>query len=72
MADFSPTRLDPDDATTLPQPPLGRATAWASLRLDLGDGPQIYTRELNVMPQWAGSCWYELRYVDPTNTETLL
>ena len=70
MADFSPTRLDPDDATTLPQPPLSRAAAWASLRLDLGDGPQIYTRELNVMPQWAGSCWYELRYVDPTNTES--
>jgi len=70
MADFSPARLDPDDATTLPQPPLSRAAAWASLRLDLGDGPQIYTRELNVMPQWAGSCWYELRYVDPTNTES--
>jgi leucyl-tRNA synthetase len=28
-----------------------------------------YRRELNVMPQWAGSCWYELRYLDPTNDE---
>ena len=70
MADFSPTRLDADDGSTQPQPPLGRATEWASVRLDLGDGEQTYTRELSVMPQWAGSCWYELRYVDPTNTET--
>ena len=38
--------------------------------LDLGDGPQTYRRELNVMPQWAGSCWYELRYLDPTNDKT--
>ena len=27
------------------------------------------TRETNTMPQWAGSCWYYLRYLDPTNTE---
>jgi leucyl-tRNA synthetase len=67
MADFSPTRLDPTDATSEPRPPLGRATEWATVRLDLGDGEQTYTRELNVMPQWAGSCWYELRYLDPTN-----
>ncbi|HEU5485615.1 MAG TPA: leucine--tRNA ligase, partial [Microlunatus sp.] len=70
MADYSPTRLDPDDVTTRPQPPLGRAEEWKRVRLDLGDGEQDYTRELNVMPQWAGSCWYELRYVDPTNRET--
>lgn len=37
------------------------------MELDLGDGPKRYTRETNVMPQWAGSCWYELRYLDPTN-----
>ncbi|HEY5845443.1 MAG TPA: class I tRNA ligase family protein, partial [Microlunatus sp.] len=53
-----------------PSPPLGRATDWATVRLDLGDGEQTYTRELNVMPQWAGSCWYELRYLDPTNNDT--
>ena len=29
----------------------------------LGNGPKQYQRELNVMPQWAGSCWYELRYL---------
>ena len=40
---------------------------WATVELDLGDGPKRYQRELNVMPQWAGSCWYELRYLDPTN-----
>ena len=48
-------------------PPLARATEWATVQLDLGDGPRTYRRELNVMPQWAGSCWYELRYLDPTN-----
>ena len=38
--------------------------------LDLGDGPQEYRREVNTMPNWAGSCWYELRYLDPHNEET--
>src|SRR6202041_932701 len=36
---------------------------------DLGDGLKPYTRDTNVMPQWAGSSWYELRYTDPHNTE---
>jgi leucyl-tRNA synthetase len=40
--------------------------------LDLGDGPRRYRRETNVMPQWAGSCWYELRYLDPTNDEVFV
>ena len=30
-------------------------------------GRRRYRRDTNVMPQWAGSCWYELRYCDPTN-----
>ncbi len=67
--DYSPHALDPDDATSEPVPPLARATDWASVVLDLGDGPKTYRRELNVMPQWAGSCWYEIRYLDPANTE---
>ena len=37
--------------------------------LDLGDGLRRYHRDTNVMPQWAGSSWYQLRYIDPTNSE---
>ncbi len=68
--DYSPQSFDPQDATSEPVPPLARASDWASVTLDLGDGPKSYRRELNVMPQWAGSCWYELRYLDPTNDKT--
>jgi len=42
------------------EPPLGKATDWKNL-------PDGSTRELNTMPQWAGSCWYYLRFCDPTN-----
>ncbi len=63
--DYSPATSD--DEHTLPEPPLGRATDWINVTLDLGDGPRTYRRESNTMPQWAGSCWYELRYLDPTN-----
>jgi leucyl-tRNA synthetase len=70
VSDYSPQSFDPLDATSQPVPPLARATEWATVELDLGDGPKTYTRELNVMPQWAGSCWYELRYLDPTNDKT--
>jgi leucyl-tRNA synthetase len=52
-----------------PVPPLARAAGWAEVVLDLGDGPRSYRRELNTMPQWAGSCWYYLRYLDPDNDE---
>ena len=67
MTDFAPRSLDPLDADSDPQPPLAKATEWATVKLDLGDGEKTYRRELNVMPQWAGSCWYEMRYLDPTN-----
>jgi len=66
---FSPRTFDPEDADTEPESPLGRLTDWVNVELDLGDGPKTYTRDTNVMPQWAGSCWYEMRYLDPTNTE---
>lgn len=72
LADFKPTALDPDDATSDPIPPLARVTEWRTVTLDLGDGPRTYTREVNVMPQWAGSCWYELRYLDPTNSSAFV
>ncbi|AZI59267.1 leucine--tRNA ligase [Nakamurella antarctica] len=69
VANYAPQSFDSLDANSTPTPPLGRATEWATVTLDLGDGPRPYRRELNVMPQWAGSCWYEMRYLDPTNTE---
>jgi leucyl-tRNA synthetase len=68
LDDFAP-RSRPDDDTSDPEPPLGRADEWVHVELDLGDGPKRYRRELNTMPQWAGSCWYYLRYLDPTNDE---
>ncbi len=70
IADYSPITFDPDDADSMPSPPLAKATDWVEVELDLGDGPKTYRRDVNVMPQWAGSCWYQLRYIDPTNDET--
>ena len=67
--DYSPKTFAPDDFTSAPEPPLGRAQDWVNVTLDLGDGPKPYRRETNTMPQWAGSCWYELRYLDPSNSE---
>ncbi len=66
MTDFEPRILAEDDPAP-PEPPLARADAWVAVELDLGDGEQFYRRETNTMPQWAGSCWYYLRYLDPTN-----
>ncbi len=67
--DYSPRTYDPDDADSDPEPPLARAAEWVEATLDLGEGPRRYRRETNTMPNWAGSCWYELRYLDPTNAE---
>jgi leucyl-tRNA synthetase len=67
--DYSPKTFDPDDADSEPSPPLSRATDWVEVTLDLGDGPKKYRRDTNVMPQWAGSCWYQLRYVDPDSKD---
>ncbi|HEV7826021.1 MAG TPA: leucine--tRNA ligase, partial [Mycobacteriales bacterium] len=65
--DYAPRVVADDDRSGEPEPPLGRASEWANVELDLGDGLKTYRRELNTMPQWAGSCWYEMRYLDPTN-----
>jgi len=67
--DYAPVSFDPDDADSEPSPPLAKATDWVNVELDLGDGLQHYSRDANVMPQWAGSSWYQLRYIDPTNSE---
>ncbi|CPR12787.1 leucyl-tRNA synthetase [Mycobacterium bohemicum DSM 44277] len=69
VPDYSPVLFDPDDAASEPSPPLAKATDWVHVELDLGDGLRPYTRDTNVMPQWAGSSWYELRYTDPHNSE---
>lgn len=71
VPDYSPVLFDPDDADSEPNPPLNKATDWVNVELDLGDGLQTYTRDTNVMPQWAGSSWYELRYTDPLNPDAL-
>lgn len=68
VSDFRPRTFDPDDAHSTPESPLGRATDWMTVELDLGEGKQTYTRDQNTMPNWAGSCWYELRYTDPDNS----
>jgi leucyl-tRNA synthetase len=57
--DFQPT----GDA----EPPLARCLDWRFFQQD----GRWFARETNTMPQWAGSCWYYLRYLDPTNTEAL-
>ncbi|MFB6818390.1 leucine--tRNA ligase [Streptomyces sp. NPDC056347] len=72
--DYSPRTFDPDDADTQPETPLSRNADWVDVTLDLGDGngPKKYRRETNTMPNWAGSCWYELRYLDPNNDRQLV
>lgn len=69
VEDYNPVSFDPNDADSEPQPPLAKATDWVEVELDLGDGLQKYRRDTNVMPQWAASSWYQLRYIDPLNAE---
>ncbi len=57
-----PPVLDDYKPTSDGQPPLARAKDWVNL-------PDGSTRETNSMPQWAGSCWYYLRYLDAQNAE---
>ena len=58
LEDFRPTPSG--------DPPLGRATEWVNTTWK----GQPARRELNTMPQWAGSCWYWLRYMDPHNPDS--
>jgi leucyl-tRNA synthetase len=48
-----------------PRGPLARAIDWVFFQ----KGAQWFARETNTMPQWAGSCWYYLRFIDPRNNE---
>jgi len=58
LEDFTPTASG--------DPPLARAEDWVKV-VD-GDG-KVWRRETNSMPQWAGSCWYYLRFMDPHNDQ---
>jgi len=49
------------------EPPLAKATEWIQTTCPRCKEPAV--RETNTMPQWAGSCWYYLRYLDPKNTD---
>lgn len=63
----------PDVASFRPtgtgEPPLAAARDWVETTDPATGQPAL--RETNTMPQWAGSCWYYLRYIDPHNTESL-
>jgi leucyl-tRNA synthetase len=61
-----------EDYTPAPggEPPLARATEWLRTT-DPGTGEPAL-RETNTMPQWAGSCWYYLRFLDPHNQQALV
>jgi len=67
--DELPLRLPPLEdykPTGTGESPLAKATDWVNVTLP--DGTKA-TRETNTMPQWAGSCWYYLRYLDPRNSQ---
>ena len=57
--------LDDYKPSGSPEPLLSKATDWVNL-------PDGSTRETNTMPQWAGSCWYYLRYCDPENNDRFI
>ncbi|MBV9252214.1 MAG: leucine--tRNA ligase, partial [Acetobacteraceae bacterium] len=52
------------------EPPLARATDWVRTTVPGTSIPAM--RETNTMPQWAGSCWYYLRFLDPHNRQALV
>lgn len=65
-----PLTLPPTDdflPTGNAEPPLAKCHAWRFFQQD----GKWYARETNTMPQWAGSCWYYLRYIDPHNPDAL-
>lgn len=57
LAEFKPTHDG--------RPPLARAEEWKNVEI----GGDEFERETNTMPQWAGSCWYYLRFMDPANKD---
>ncbi len=64
-----PEMMKFDAAHDRPEPPLDKAPdSWLFVTLD----GKRYRRETNTMPQWAGSCWYYLRFLDPRNSTALV
>ena len=47
--------------------PLAKVSSWVEVKV----GGKSYLRETNTMPQWAGSCWYYLRFIDPHNKDAV-
>ena len=70
LDNYAPTTSDREDSE--PEPPLGRATDWVRGHARPRERAEAYRRELNTMPNWAGSCWYELRYLDPNNEDAFV
>ena len=68
LEDFKPKASNDPDAP--PQPPLARITEWVKTTCPKCGAPA--EREVNAMPQWAGSCWYYLRYLDPKNDKAFV
>jgi leucyl-tRNA synthetase len=66
MEDFRPHASDDPEAE--PRTPLSRAADWLTVQRDGG----VFRREANTMPQWAGSCWYYLRFCDPQDDRALI
>lgn len=62
MDDFTPTGTG--------EPPLAKSISWVNTTDPLSGKPA--KRETNTMPQWAGSCWYYLRFMDPKNSQALV
>jgi leucyl-tRNA synthetase len=58
--------VDKYEPTGTGEPPLANVVDWVNVTLPDGSKAK---RETNTMPQWAGSCWYYLRYLDPDNNE---
>ncbi len=64
-----PEQMPFDAKHDRPQPPLEKAPEdWLYVTID----GRRYKRETNTMPQWAGSCWYYLRFLDPRNSQALV
>ncbi|KAJ6309444.1 hypothetical protein OIU77_015241 [Salix suchowensis] len=62
LDDFTPTGTG--------EPPLAKAVSWVKTTDPSSGKPAM--RETSTMPQWAGSCWYYLRYMDPKNSKELV